>query len=653
MKNFLIFEQSLWFVLVCVLLALIYTFFLYFRDKKLKDITKVKLYTLVTLRFFSVLIISLLLLSPLFKSITTKIQKPIIIYAVDNSKSIKLAYQNNSKIDELNQLLSDVSSNISKKFDVRNFSFDKTIYDTLNFEFDGKNTDISNLMTQINNKFYNQNIGALIIASDGIYNSGTNPIYSTDKLDYAIYTIGLGDTTIFKDAYVKDLRHNQIAFLNNQFPVEITIGAKKLNGEIVTLKIFNNGKLVFTENVNITSNDFLSKVNLHLKAEKEGVQQYQIKISTTKKERNIINNRRNFAVKIMKNKQKILVLANSPHPDLSAIKNSLKTNSNFEVDVKFASNFSQDISDYSLIIFHNLPSSNYKLASLFEKMKKIKVPMMIIVGMQTNIALFNSQNLGLKITQSKGIYDDVQAYLSPEFKDFEISQEFNDLLKFAPPMKVPFVKFSFIPQIKVVLNQRVKGIDTQNPLLLISNGSDKYESNIVFILGENFWRLRLFDYRNNQNFELFDEFLQNLAQYAVLKSKTSKFIVKVEKIIAQNDEIIFNAEVYDKIFQLVNKNDVSLVLSDSIGNKYNYIFDKTTNAYKLNVGNFSAGNYNYIAKTEFDSEKLVAKGSFVVIPVDEESQDLVANHYLLRKISALTGGKFFSPTNLDSLKQTY
>ncbi|MEA3452354.1 MAG: hypothetical protein U9Q83_10695, partial [Bacteroidota bacterium] len=500
---------------------------------------------------------------PLFKSITTKIQKPIIIFAVDNSKSIKLACENNSRFKKLNQILLDVTNDISTKFDVKNFSFDKTIYDTLSFSFDGNNTDISNLLTQINDKFYNKNIGALIIASDGIYNSGTNPVYSSEKLDYSIYTIGLGDTTIYKDVYIKDLRHNQIAFLNNQFPVEITFGAKKLKGEIATLKIFNNGKIVFNKNINITNNDFLSKVNLHLKAQKEGIQQYQVNISISKKERNIINNKKNFAVKIMKNKQKILVLANSPHPDLAAIKNSLKTNSNFEVEVAFANSFSQDIADYSLIILHNLPSSNNRSASLFNKMKKSKVPLMIIVGMQTNISLFNSQKLGLTISQSKGIFDDVQAYFAPEFKDFEISQEFNDLLKSAPPLKVPFAKFSFIPQIKVIANQRVKGIDTKKPLLLISNGSDKYESNIVFILGENFWRLRLFDYRNNQSFELFDGFFQKLTQYAVLKSKTSKFIVKVDKIIAQNDEIIFNAEVYDKIYQLVNKNDVSLVLKDS------------------------------------------------------------------------------------------
>ncbi len=650
MNNSLIFEYSPWFILLCIAIAFAFSFILYFRDKKLEDLSKKKLYLLASLRFLSVFFISGLLLSPLIETTNTKVEKPLIIFAFDNSQSIKLASENNSNLKNIEKKLLKIPTNISKKYNIKIFTFDRNINDSIKLNFTGQRTDIANLISQINNKFYNRNIGALIIASDGIFNTGENPLYIADKTNYPIYTIGLGDTTIYQDIFIKNIIHNDIAFLNNQFPVSLTIGAKKLKGQKAELKIFSHGKIVFTKKIEINSNNFLTKINLFLKAAKQGTQEYQVNIKIDKKERNILNNNKNFAIKVLKNKQKILILANSPHPDIAALYNSLKSNSNFDVDIAFAGNFSKKITDYSLVILHNLPSKQNPENKIFAQLKKAGIPLIIVVGMQTNLNLLNAQNLGLSISQSNKIFDAVQAYLNPNFKDFEISSGVNNMFKTGPPLKVPFASFSFIPQMKALFLQTAKGIKTNKPLILLSSGNEHYPTNIIFILGENFWRLRIYDYRKNENFDLFNSFIQQLAQYSVLKSKKNHFIVKVDKIIPENNDILFRAEVYDKIFQLVNDNDVNIVLSDSAGNKYNYLFDKTTNAYKLDIGNFPVGHYNYIAKTKYDNKTLENKGSFIVIPINIEAQNLIANHDLLRKMSIETGGKFLSIENSDSLQ---
>lgn len=650
MNNFVIFEYSPWFIFLCIAGSFAYAFLLYFRDKKLDDLSKKKIYFLAALRFFSVFIISLLLLSPLLKTIKTQVEKPIIILAIDNSKSIKLASGNSSEFIDLKKNIEKEIKDISSKFDLRVFSFSDSLSDSLSFNFTGEKTNISKIISQINDKFYNKNIGALIIASDGVFNDGTNPLFLSDNLNYSIYTIGLGDTTRYKDSYIKDIFNNEITFLNNEFPVSVSFGAQKLKDQIALIKITNNGKIVFSQNVNITSNDFFSKIDLHLKAEKEGIQEYSVNISVNKKERNSLNNTKNFAITVLKNKQKILILANSPHPDISAMENSLKTNSNFDVDIEFASTFNKNISDYSLVILHSLPSIDNPSTTLFGQLKKLNMPLIVIVGMQTNITFLNSLNLGLKIAQTGEMYDDVQGNLNPDFKDFEISEKINDLIKSGPPFKVHFANYNYIPQLKLVVSQYIKGIETQKPLVLISSGSPNYQSNLVFILGENFWRLRISNYRKNQNYDLFDGFMQQLVQYSVLKTKQSKFIVKVDNIIAENNEIIFKAELYDQIFQLTNTNDVNLKILDSAGKDYNYQFEKTINSYILNIGNFPSGHYSYIANTEYDNQKLENKGSFIVMPVDLESQILVADHNLLQRLAFQTAGKFYYSNKLDSLK---
>jgi len=69
--------------------------------------------------------------------------------------------------------------------------------------------------TAINNHS-SQRIGAIILASDGIYNKGINPIYTAVKSYAPIYTIGLGDTIRPKDAFVIGLKNNNIVYLNDK-----------------------------------------------------------------------------------------------------------------------------------------------------------------------------------------------------------------------------------------------------------------------------------------------------------------------------------------------------------------------------------------------------------------------------------------------------
>ncbi len=650
MRNALIFEYSPWFVILCIILALGYAFLLYFRDKKLKELSKTKISLLAVLRFFSSLIIALLLLSPLLKTIRTTVEKPIIIFAVDNSQSVKLACTN--KDDRFQQMLDNVNNvinSVSDDYDVKSFSFGDDLTDTLPFDFSYNQTDISNVITQVSNQFYNKNIGALIIVSDGIYNKGSNPNFNLDNIIFPVYTVGVGDTTIYKDILIKDVQFNDIAFLKNRFPVEVTISAKKMKGQNASCSIYHKGKLIDTKNISITTDNYLEKLSFNIDAEEAGVQQYVISVTKFSEERNTTNNTKVIAVNVIENRQKILILANSPHPDAGAVLNSLKTNPNFDIDVFPIDKFNQKISDYSLIILDQLPSVTYKLQAVFSEITKAQIPVLFILGTQTDYETLNSFNIGVNVAQYNNAFDDANAFINPNFVDFEISDDFANLLKTAPPLIVPYGSFSLSPQTKSLILQKVKGIKTDKPLFVYSNSNPVTNASVGVILGENIWRLRMQCFKKYNDFEAFDVFFNQMIQALVLKINKSRFIVKVEKIIPENQDIIFKAEVYDKIYQLTNSGNVTLKISDSASNSFNYTFRKSQNSYNLNIGSLSAGKYSYVAQTEEGGEVLTNAGTFVVINSNVEALNLVANHKLLYQIANKTGGKFLYPSNLDSL----
>ena len=68
-----------------------------------------------------------------------------------------------------------------------------------------------------------------------MYNKGASPVFTSDKLKIPIYAIALGDTTVKKDVILTKVEHNRLAYLGNDFPMEVVVTAKQLKGKTSTL----------------------------------------------------------------------------------------------------------------------------------------------------------------------------------------------------------------------------------------------------------------------------------------------------------------------------------------------------------------------------------------------------------------------------------
>ena len=181
-------------------------------------------------RFLVISIISFLLLSPLLKSINKNTEKPIVIVAQDNSESIIAGYDSAFYFDNYLPKIYELTKNLENEYDVKKIIFGENINYNKNLTFTEKQTDISSLFNEIKTKYLYRNLGALILASDGIYNKGVNPLYSSQGFDFPIYTIALGDTNIRKDLILSKVNFNNIVFYGNDFPVNIIVKAEKCKG---------------------------------------------------------------------------------------------------------------------------------------------------------------------------------------------------------------------------------------------------------------------------------------------------------------------------------------------------------------------------------------------------------------------------------------
>ncbi|MEZ7929057.1 MAG: hypothetical protein QMC12_01180, partial [Flavobacteriales bacterium] len=354
-------DLPLMYTIACLFLGISYSYFLYRKEvlltaKKLKQL-------LFIIRTLFITLLAVLLLNPVVKSIQKTKHKPIVILAQDISESIPDSFAL--------QLLTQISKQLTD-FEVYEFSFSDKVNSGFSSINSGLITNYSNLFQDMNTRFANRNIAGLVLATDGLYNSGSNPLYD-NRINFPIYPIAQGDTLIKKDISIAKVLKNEIAFLGNTFPLEITLSAQQCKGERIQVEIWNKGKKIHTEDRIIYSDDEFQKVKINLLAEDVGLQHYKISVSQFSNEKNSRNNSYTTYVEVIDSRYKILLLTEKTHPDIAAYKSAIEKNKNYAVEQVNVIDFNGSFEAYQLIVVFGIQKNN----PLLMQLEKTNVPLLV------------------------------------------------------------------------------------------------------------------------------------------------------------------------------------------------------------------------------------------------------------------------------------
>src|ERR1700757_3814547 len=626
--------------MVCLLAGLGYAFLLYRKSKQ--DVNKAIHYLLFALRFLVVSFLCFFLLNPLIKNTTTYTEKPIIIIAADNSASVTKNKDSIFYKNEFPASLHKFSEALADKYEVHfiKFAGDVKQDDTLNFL--GKETNLSNVFAEVQNNFEGKNVGAVVLATDGLYNTGSNPISEIGNANYPVFTIALGDTTLQRDAFIKKINHNQTAYIGNQFPVEVQIQAADLQGKEAVLRIMQDGKKLAEQKIKYTSNNYTGVLNFLLNADKAGVQRYQAMLTFTDGEQIKNNNTMPFVVDVIDKREKILLLVGAPHPDVAALKQTIEANQSYEVEVQLAERFNASLKPYSLLILHNVNQNN----NVFKKLNAE------IAANKTSVWQFSKNDFwafpSLRFGSSISRYNDAEPIMNNGFSLFNISNELKNYLKELPAVTCALTSYKVSNGAIALVNQQIGQVQTENPILVFAdNGGQKS----ALFCAEGLWRWKLRDFADHENNVVFEELIQKKFQYFSVKADKSFFKVFTKKIIKENEPLEFDAEAFNPSYELINEPEVNLVITDEAKKQFTYTFSKTSNAYHLSPGNFPAGDYTFTAQVKISNQLYTQKGAFTVKPLLVEFTSTTADHALLYNISKKTGGQLFYPKQLNDLQK--
>jgi len=603
---------------------------------------------LASLRTLFLTLLFFLILGPLLKSNEQELEKPSLVIALDNSASVVLKADSSKAKELYNRILESAQSALGDAVEIQTLQFGDAVAEGDDVSFSDKASNISKVLQTIDDQYENRNLGGIVLVTDGIFNQGPNPEYLNRRVHAPIHTIGLGDTTMQRDLILEVVRHNDIAFLGNEYPLELVIKGQKLKAGKTILRVRSDKETLFEETLELEEGTFSFRKQVMLQAKTIGIQDLSISLQAVEDESSILNNSKRVFIEVLDGRNKVLLYAKSPHPDVSAIKQAIESNKNYEVKVVYAFEEKRPaLQDVDLLILHRLPQYEHPITDLLESASNQNLPLLFVVdesvyaqALMRAVPEFNYQARRGDINESLPHWND-------DFSLFELSESSMKILHDMPPIQSPYARYQELANNRVLAYQQIGAIATKQPLIAFSQNNE-FKSGIIY--GTGLWRWRLYEYDETEAHQATNELINRCIQFLSVRENKSPFRVKtVQRTFNENEAVRFEAQLYNKAFQLIVEPDVKLNIRDESGKTYSYTMGRNFKQYSLDAGYLKPGSYTYEASCSYSGQALKAKGSFLVKPLQLENLNTTARHDMLRRLSDKSSGIFVEQSNADQL----
>lgn len=623
------------FWIVALILSIAAAIWVYRADKQ-KNIPAPWLTAL--LRGLVVLLTLLLLIEPVFTIDNKQTQKPVVIFLQDNSASIPLALREDTAVYKKNGLL--LLDKLQADYKLIKWGFGNHIQADTIFNYQQQATDISSALTQAVERYGLENIGAIILATDGRYNIGNNPLYENLQYQGAFYAVALGDSAAQKDIRIAATYANKTVSLNNQFEIRGDIVAQNCEGYNKTIQLIEvGGAEVERIPISISNNQFDKTVSFTLKANSVGLHHYRILATSVDGELNTSNNAKDIFVEVVNEQKKILIAAAAPHPDINAIREALTDLEGYHVLIKIENNIPTSFDGYDIIVLHDLPSPNIPISP----QAIAKKPVWFIMGYGASNPLINAMQDAVKLNVNPQNLQSTFVTLSPSFTAFTLPPTINTVVDKLPPLATPAGTISETAKTIPVFYAKGK---SNMPLWVLQEGMPPK----AILIGEGLWRWRISEYQHFNTHQVTDELIRQTISFLGTNVNDKPFQVTMPKYTWSDQEpISFNAWLLNANNEQVNTSDVQMVILDSTGRKQNFSFEKIGNAYKLNIGLLAGGNYTYNAITKYNGTTYTAMGKFTVQHILLEAIETGANYPLLFSLAHKYNGTLVSYKHVATL----
>ena len=644
-----------------IILAL-YSFYVY--RYTVPVVSKALKYTLSVLRVLALLLLLFIIFEPILTLVKKNILEPVNLVFVDNSKSI-LADESKKKQDEIKKTIQGLngegifSFSELKLFGHKISDLNKDSISSIKFE--ENSTNFSKIFGDL--KKDEKNISSITIISDGIITEGSNPVYTAEKLGIPVFTVSVGDTASKNDVEIRNVITNDFIYSENPTTVLVSVANKGFSGQNTKLLFSEDGIRIEERDLTLSPNG-TQNISFEYTPKTGGEKKLTFSLSPLSGEYNLNNNKKVVYANVLNNKIKVLLIAGSPSPDLSFIKNTLEIDKNLSLNTitqigtnKFLENNNRDklLDSCQIIYLIGFPSaetSNDLLRKVKDEIENKNKAFFFVVSSSTDFNKLKELQNSLPFTigkQSPGFFE-VQPELKEEGNRSPIVQtnnpRANEIWNDLPPIFKPNTELNPRPESQILSGIRINNVSINSPLILSRRiGSRR----TIAVLGKDIWKWKL--QTSQKNLDVFDRFVQNGVKWLNAKETRKQVQIKtIKKIFAKNEPVEFTAQVYDESYNPVTGAKVNVEIKNNEG-KFNIALSSIGGGiYEGSFQTNTAGDYSFTGNASIDNKILGSDaGKFNVGDIEIELINTRTDAEFLSMLSNQTKGKYFTASDYKEL----
>ncbi len=569
------------------------------------------------LRFLTVFTVLVLLIGPKFNRKTYETLKPQLIVMADDSKSMKYLNVAGQQNKDLQSLLND--KELNNRFDIKTFTFSQEVLPYKNVSNNGLESAIDKAIT-VPQELYKDRNKAVVVLTDGNQTSGSNYAYAQIDSKTALYPVVYGDTTQYPDLRISQINVNRYSYLNNEFPVELFINYTGTENVNRTFFIKQGNNTLYQQQLTFSPAQRAVTVNTTIKSTAVGTMAMSAVIQPLAAEKNVKNNTRNFAVEVINQQTKVLIISDIVHPDIAALKKAIESNQQRTVELAKTRD-NKNLNDYNLIVMVGVNSA---FAKAYSQIAQLQKNTWVLSSPTTDYNFLNSVSTGFKI-ENDAEFDEVQPLVNASYASFNMA-EF-DLTNY-PPVRVPFGLVTPVLPLETLVYKQIGDVKTIQPLwFTYENGEQRH----AVTLATGLWRWRTQSFQDNQDFSNFDNLINCQVQYLSSTKKRDRLSLEYEPYYYQNKKIIFKASYLDKNYVF----DPDGIITITLKNKETAKSVKrplilSGAVYTVDLSNLSPGDYTFTVNV--DNDNLSRSGQFSILAFDIENQFVSANAQPMKQL---------------------
>ena len=637
---------------------------------------------LVFLRAFALVLICFLVFAPVLHITFHEIRQAAVGLLIDSSSSMQISEGEKTRGDIVQELLrSHEVEALSRRFRLLPYLFAENTQlvqslDVDSSTFEGSATDIAQALKMFQETKSDEYLGGILLLSDGAHNSGEDPLRVGEHLGFPVYAVSIGETKPKPDVLLNRLLTNEITYVENRVPVEVSLKGPEFAGRRVSVRLFKDQEVVDRNVVTIPPDGLETSVRLHYTAEEPGFPKMTVDVDRLEGEITFTNNLREFYVRVLKSKLNVLLVADAPSPDLAFLKRLLladqsillmtRTQRQGIVFYEGAFPSPSECTSMDLVILLGIPSQTTdpvvwdRLTDILQTQKK---PFLIVTTKRTDIQKIQTIDDLLPFYRpQKSLETSVIPRLTMEGRIHPVmrideSWEVNaSLWNRLPPLFSLWRSTGIKPGCQVLARGvsqmgTLPAQQTETPFILARHVGDEKS---VALLGYGLYRWDLLMWGTGGTHDVIKGFVANTMRWLVTREEEKPVRLSTNKSVYRSGEEIFlTAQVYDETYRPVTSARVTARVYAPSGQSTLRFTDAGEGRYITTVRLYESGAYRIEAEAVVQ-DRSIGRDSveLSVSSFNPEFLDTKANPRLLDRLATLTAGRFGPPDSLASIVES-